>query len=682
MKQRTSFILKGLISLVLSLVMLCGTAVTSLSAVTVDNDTPSVATDALSTVSSKMDTELVSTGEDKGYYVISTNNYAMVEGGSISTNANKLYYDEDGGFYYRKVTLSNSIADAPIMNGAIQLSFTVSTDTTSGHSITATQPYHFEPTLSDFSIEYTGIAAANGNATINFAEFSRNPKGLTLFFVYIPENAPVHSGSVSNGDIAFLTGTLDKLKMYQVTVQQKLKNGSTFVDTIEAATITSTPDITNKVRASSSVTLSQTSKEGYTFLGWYVNDQLVGSTDTYKFNVTADVNVEARYEKATAEPVMGKYIFKYEDRNGQERTVSYERELLQSEITGYSGNGNQKGVPTYIWNDDAKAYFPEKNPLLKAALVVQGNNLETGEFWKDVDVYKNTIAWAINDNGATNLTVDATNHTVTVSATVTKNEFTVYLHNGNKLLATVENVAYGEVVTFLEQYDSQTGYHYVNKDILPEGVKYWSSDPDGEFPLTTNPTFGMVIRGDKDNPTSKAVNVYLQTRDIPDTINTWNPEFEEAQLTYSNDDKTDEQKYYADYLANYFSKDGVVIQDVLKDYPNSIKYGVIVVKSDADVEISKDTIEKALGKMRSKDYTSAALKSDGSIVAYRDEHSDSSHISNFNRTWYTFTFAADGEKMKNKKLTAMAYIDVGTTPIYTSELICLATADLSESSGS
>ena len=36
MKQRTSFILKGLVSLVLSLVMLCGTAVTSLSAVTVD----------------------------------------------------------------------------------------------------------------------------------------------------------------------------------------------------------------------------------------------------------------------------------------------------------------------------------------------------------------------------------------------------------------------------------------------------------------------------------------------------------------------------------------------------------------------------------------------------------------------------------------------------------------------
>lgn len=402
--------------------------------------------------------------------------------------------------------------------------------------------------------------------------------------------------------------------------------------------------------------------------GYYSNST---ATITYTLNNTqkSGTFIKPVVQAPAEPPVQGAYIFKYADRNATNnvpnRTVTVPVTLNSSEKNGYSGNGNQKGVPTYIWNTDSQNLF-DHNPLLTAALVVQGN----AENWKNVDVYKNTIAWGIGDNGATNMEFDATAHTLTVTADVEPIEFTVNAYNGSTALATVTNVPYGDVVTFHKQYEGAEGCHYVDVTI-PDGFTYWSSDPEGNFLLTTNPTFGMVIRGNVNEPDSKVVNVYLQTKAIPAT-DPWKPEIEESKLTYSNDDDTAEQKYYADYLANYFSVDGSVIQDKIAS-GETVEYGLLVVKSDFNLsELDQAKMISALTTMRSENYESAYLNNNKTRVAYRYEYNDGERISNFNRTWYTIT--GSQATMGNKKLTAMAYVVIDGHIYYSAVDNKLATA--------
>lgn len=418
--------------------------------------------------------------------------------------------------------------------------------------------------------------------------------------------------------------------------------------------------------------------------GYYANSS---ATISYNLNGTT-VNgafIKPVVQAPAEPPVQGAYIFKYADRNATNnepnRTVTVPVTLNSSEKNGYSGNGGQEGVPTFLWTTEAQTLFDGVNPLVQAALTVQGH---IEEDWKNVSVYKSEIVWnnLVATEKGSNIEYNTSDHSVTITADVTPRTYMVNFYTVSdgaqpvELAHTENPVPYGQVVTFLEKYNGSQGCTYISGVDIPSGFTYWSSDPEGNFLLTTNPTFGMVIRGNVNEPDADVVNVYLQTREIPSS-EPWKPEFEEAKLTYSNDDDTAEQKYYADYLANYFSVDGTAVQDLLAD-GKSVKYGIIVVKNNkglADLEQSK--MIEALGIMRdvNNNYSSVYLNKDKTRVAYRYEYNDASHISNFNRTWYTLT--ASQETMTEKKLSAMAYIEVGGEMYYSAVNYDLATVSLS-----
>lgn len=457
-----------------------------------------------------------------------------------------------------------------------------------------------------------------------------------------------------------------------------------FVETTEAATIPNT-SFTN-LSIGGTVSLSQTpSSDEYEFLGWYIKNSQISVSSPYTYTVAdADkdsvddqdedfftkrnsITVEARYRKKAAEPVVGKYIFKYQDRYGTWKQKTVEVNLSADEITGYAGNGNTPKVPTYLWSTPGDGGYAT-NPLVTASLTVTGHEGVEGQTAQDdVSAYKKDIVWDFDDS--TKRTVDPASNSVTIKATTAPVTFTFkYVINKGNVTVGATKVPYGKVVTFNPLYQN-SNYCYIAEDIPSDGFSYWSSDPEGNNILTTNRTFGMLLRGGSavwDNVDKVlVVTAYAQYgKDVPE--NKWLPEIEEATLTRTIADGED--LTYADYMTNYFNYDGIAVQDMLKDsqYNGKIKYGILVVKSKSDLtttKLTKDQMKNALNSMHALDGTedaytpycaSAALNSSRTRIAYRYEYDDAAHISNFNRTLYTLY--GNEAKMNGYTFTAMAYI--------------------------
>lgn len=376
-------------------------------------------------------------------------------------------------------------------------------------------------------------------------------------------------------------------------------------------------------------------------------------------------------------PVQGKYIFKYTDRYGVERTVEVPVSLNSSEKNGYSGNSNQKNVPTFLWTAEAQSLFTN-NPLVTAALRVDGNaELEDGEAQKDVSVYKHTIEWAnLNTDTYTagsNVSYDSKNHTVTVTANTPEMTFTFnykIMKDGYEIKeSAATGIPYGRAVTFHPQYNDTSKYAYIDDTIPSEGFSYWSADKEGNIPITTNLTFGMLIRGDftHEEDGETIVTVYAQYGKNP--ANDWNPLIEEAKLTHTIEDTDGSQIdwLYLDYMTNYLSKDGSVVKDMIENGNDKIHYGLVVVKSKKD-STPLTLTQSQMVKIRenvSPDRTPAYVM-DKNHIAYIYDYTGTDVISNYNRVLYTLR--TDTEKAENYTYTAMAYITVDGENYFYSEV--------------
>ena len=363
-------------------------------------------------------------------------------------------------------------------------------------------------------------------------------------------------------------------------------------------------------------------------------------------------------------PVQGKYIFQYTDRFGDTQEVTVPVTLNSREKTGYSGNGGQAGVPTFLWTDDAKTLYNNINPLVKAALALEGNEEMGGDNWqKDASVYKCDLVWdnltAISQG--TNVSYNTTEHSVTIEATTTPYKFKLLYYTVNGSTATLQGTAseleYGKAVTFNPIYSGSSEYAYVEYTVPSNGFSYWSADPEGAIPITTNLTYGMIMRGDymHDNDDDRTVHIYAQYNKTPEKL--WNPLIEEAKLTHTIDD--DHDWVYLDYMTNYLSKDGTVVQE-MEVKP---EYGIVVAKYDSTREtLSQETMQSVAKSMIEKDKSSAYLDKGKTAIAYRFKYNDNEHISDFNRTLYTLK--SDTSEADNKRFTAIAYIVVDDVKYY------------------
>ncbi len=372
--------------------------------------------------------------------------------------------------------------------------------------------------------------------------------------------------------------------------------------------------------------------------------------------------------------IKGSYKFTHNDRYGVPRTKTVEVSLKEPEILGYSGNNNQPGVPTYLWTAEAKALFDNKNPLVKAALAVTGN--DDDQHQQDVSVYKNDVVWDLvktSADDAKNMTAKSSDRTLEVFAATKPYTFTFRYHfvkNGSVQQKGIRTmVEYGKPVTFDSVFSDPDQYVYIDDTIPEDGFCYWSADKAGLMPITTNRTFGMLMRGkwlDQSN-TDRVVDVYAQYENHLDQD--WKPLIEESTFTHMISDEYD--WVYLDYMVNYLSKDGKIVQDMVAEGDQNIRYGLVAVKHpDSADDPDRDRMISITQAMINKNVSSTYTDSSYESVAYRLEYGKPTDttkpISNFNRVLYTLR--SDTAKAGNKSFSVIAYITVDGKNYFYSEV--------------
>lgn len=748
MKQRTSFILKGLISLVLSLVMLCGTAVTSLSAVTVDlaETGENIVTLYFTNIHNWRNVSAhlwnSSTGEKISEWPGEAMVYVGINGSnqniySVSFDADKydqVIFNGKDGSGYDKQTVDVSVATA-ISNGCgvycwntsesdgkYKVEYYTFNSSTSSSSTGLdhdrsyyigkenSNRYVLEPygtnqwVIKDgnkylklegagtrwtgFSWNATSVADAakwtfggfdNAWQNLEGAIFTAEFSSTTVYILYTNDNSFTVYTNPNYRIAASLIVPIPK--NYSVTVTKKSTTDNyNYNDDAEAGVVivaygdqTTTYGTTvsngtvSGIEDGTTVTLTATASEGYTFLGWFAGESWVKLTDSYQITINGNnVNVIARYSKNQS-PVTGTYKFTYDRRNievdGENTTwtKTVTRQLVGAEIDGYDGNGYNSGMPTYLYTSRAKMLFGN-SPLLTASLAVQGNDDEQD----NVSTYKNDIVWPdmASVTLSEGITLDTTNKTVTVTATTTPLKFVfkyVIKSEGDTVHEGAAQVSYAKAVTFNPIYKGDSRYQYVEDEIPETNFSYWSADPIGDIPITTNRTFGMLLRGDytDDGDDETIVTVYAQYGKTP--ANDWNPLIEETKLTRTiADDGVD--WVWADYMTNYLSKDGSVVQNMIDAGNTNIKYGLFVMKyptGNTAVSIEQSDMETTAKKLIDYYHTngkSSAYIKDTDHIGYVYEYSDKDHISDFNRTLYTIKCSS--AKAENMTFSAVAYITV------------------------
>jgi hypothetical protein len=123
-------------------------------------------------------------------------------------------------------------------------------------------------------------------------------------------------------------------------------------------------------------------------------------------------------------------------------------------------------------------------------------------------------------------------------------------------------------------------------------------------------------------------------------------------------------------MVNYLSKDGKIVQDMVVDGDQNIRYGLIAVKHPDDSDVGRNDMIEITQAMIGSNVNSAYTDSSKQSVAYRFEYgkpTDSTKpISNFNRVLYTLR--SDTEKAQNKSYSVIAYITVDGKNYFYSEV--------------
>ena len=306
-------------------------------------------------------------------------------------------------------------------------------------------------------------------------------------------------------------------------------------------------------------------------------------------------------------------------------------------------------------------------------MAVTGNE---GEPQKDVSVYKNDIEWDLikfTADDATNMTPDPSGKSLTVLAQTKPHTFTFYYYfvkDGNvEYRGMRTEIPYGKPVTFSPEFTDPEKYVHIDQEIPQENFCYWSADEEGMIPITTNRTFGMLMKGkwDKTAEYDRIVNVYAQYNN--NLRDDWMPLIEEATFTHMIDD--DHNWVYLDYMTNYLSKDGTIVKDLVAQDDENIRYGLIAVKHPHDSSaLTRDEMINLTQSMITND--SAAVYTDDSkqSVAYRFEYGKQGDtvkpITNFNRALYTLQ--TDTENAQNMQFSVMAYITVDGTNYFYSKV--------------
>ena len=271
------------------------------------------------------------------------------------------------------------------------------------------------------------------------------------------------------------------------------------------------------------------------------------------------------------------------------------------------------------------------------------------------------------------MTPDPSGRSLTVTAKTKPYTFTFnyyFVKDGNKeYKGTKKEIAYGKPVTFEPKYSDPDKYVYIDDTIPEENFCYWSADEEGLIPITTNRTFGMLMRGKwiDQSDTDRVVNVYAQYENH--LTEDWKPLIEESTFTHMISDEHD--WVYLDYMVNYLSKDGKIVQDMVAEGDENIRYGLVAVKHpDGTDDPDRDRMINIAKSMIQNDMSSAYIDAGKQSAAYRFEYGKPSDttkpISNYNRVLYTLR--SDTALAENNRFSVIAYITVDGQNYFYSEV--------------
>lgn len=218
--------------------------------------------------------------------------------------------------------------------------------------------------------------------------------------------------TISIGDVYIkgtVKGTVGQAIQYSLTVS---------ANPAEGGTVSVTPK-QDKYDSGSSITLKQTTNEGWHFMGWYNDGAMLSSASEYSFNIKGDMNIEAKYQ-SSASLMKGDYIVvdniaalrqAIKDANaskdGQRKFI-----FLKNGTYDYGTYHNPESGSTPFGRDSILAdnisligqskagvtiqIEPEMASVSRTAPIV---NYGTGNYYQDI-TFKNNFSYGGNDGQA------------------------------------------------------------------------------------------------------------------------------------------------------------------------------------------------------------------------------------------------------------------------------------------
>ena len=408
------------------------------------------------------------------------------------------------------------------------------------------------------------------------------------------------------------------------------------------------------------------------FIGWFYKDSLgnmVKASDKNELfypTISGNATFYAIYE------VKANYTFIYLDRNGNKTQYVKDIALNSAEIKGYAGNNNKPNVPTYIWNtDEIKTAY---NTAMNVTDSNSNGSIDSGdEGWISENPYTTALAdvnahvssyqyqgftWptASSTPAGTSITPNSSLMSLEITANCPKQVYTITIKkmdtSGNETLSSSASVESGKVLTFSGNYQfSDDADSYVKCNFNTSGIKYWSSDPAGNKPLTTVSNYGLVI--------THGGTIYGQTKPISGLAD-WIPTVESLSKTRKKTKSSDTT--YLDFNSYFVNTTG----DMIREMDTKPHYGILLAYDkvtgnyvNLDAETAQRYIKYFAEHPKVKSGTISYGGGTKNVVLTCYDYNDDAHVSNRNRA--NFVITGDHASLESKKLTVFTYVYYGST---------------------
>lgn len=345
--------------------------------------------------SSESDNIRVLSGASYNFYVY----YPYAVGNSDATSISHTIPDQSAESGWIDADFLTATYDKPLVDYCVPLNFkhrnsTLQLIVTDGEGIDGAKIENIQ-TQSHYNLLDGTITKGSSKETKGMYLYS-NGNGISTFRITLPEQV-----IGDNNPISLLKNGQAVLKLKAATAVQ-LEAGKVHdynlgykkTVTINDYTIGGTTTGAGKYALKSTCTVTATPKTGHTFVGWFVNDQLISANSKYSFPVVEDVTLNPKYKSY-----------------GEYGAWSYSNLILTASPSSIVATGGTSTIT-------AKADRQRTRPVL-------WNGKATGETDKQTQTGEDVTASCTFSGNATGFTVSGNKVTASENTTTSSRSITV-----------------------------------------------------------------------------------------------------------------------------------------------------------------------------------------------------------------------------------------------------------------